>query len=144
MKEPCSIFKNINSWLLSLMTFTKHYWSEGKKCTILVHAGLHGNIQLQIAWHCMIGTLSLTPSSWLLQPYFGHLSCIPVVYMWHITNFKATESECSWKAPLLISIFFRRLIAFLVKLVFLRSYTSAPGGVPWLHGCGRNARSVTK
>ena len=29
-------------------------------------------------------------------------------------------------------------------LVFLWSSTSSPGGVPWLHGYGKNARSVTK
>ena len=36
------------------------------------------------------------------------------------------------------------LIAFLVRLMFLRSCTSVPGRVPLLHGYGRNARSVTK
>ena len=29
-------------------------------------------------------------------------------------------------------------------VVFLWSYTSAPGGVPWLYGYGRNARKVAK
>ena len=35
-------------------------------------------------------------------------------------------------------------IGFLVRLVFLRSYTSASGGMAWLHGCGKNAKSITK
>jgi len=42
---------------------------------------------------------------------------------------------------------------FLFMFVFLRrslgrvwepNYTSVPGGVPWLHGCIRNARNVAK
>ena len=81
----------------------------------------------------------------LLQPYFGCLSCMPIVY---ITNFKRgyqshSESECNWQASPFV-----KLVSFLLSegwwLVFLWPYTSAPGAVPWLHGCGRNARSVTK
>ena len=59
--------------------------------------------------------------------------------MWYITNFKEgyqshSESECSWEASPFVKLVspFRRLIAFLVRLVFLWSYTSLPGGVP---GC---------
>ena len=35
--------------------------------------------------------LELVYSVSFLRPYFGHLSCMPVVYMWHITNFQATN-----------------------------------------------------
>ena len=69
--------------------------------------------------------------------------------MWHITNFKGgyqPHSECSGDASSFVKIVspFRMRIAFLMRLVFLWSYTSVPVGMPWLHGCSRNARSVTK
>ena len=54
-----------------------------------------------------------------------------------------SESKCSREAsPVKLVFPFRRLIAFLVKLVFLWSYKSASGGVPSLHVCGTgtNAR----
>ena len=31
-----------------------------------------------------------------------------------------------------------------VFIFFIWSYTSAPGGVPWLHDCGINARNIAK
>ena len=83
----------------------------------------------------------------LLQPYFGDLSCMPALYVIHYKfqgrlPISLWVRGYSWEvSPFVKLVFpFRRL----VRLVFLWSYTSAPGGMPWLHGCGRNTRSVTK
>ena len=95
---------------------------------------------------CMLVTLLHCINIWVTSTIFWssqlHACCV-----WYITNFKGGyqphfESECSWEASPFIKLsLFRRLLAYLARLVFLWSYTSAPGGVPWLHDCGKN---VTK
>ena len=109
-----------------------------------VHMHAHSRtivVSLQ-AFHVYCKNIWVTSTVFLLSQL--HACCV------HVTHYKLQgyqfhpNAECSWEAsPFCILVAFRRLIAFLVGLVFL-SYTSAPGGVPWLHSCGRNARSVTK
>ena len=57
----------------------------------------------------------------LLQPYFGELSCMPVVCM--------TREGC-----LQLESVFKKLFPFVIN----------QQGVPWLHGYGRNARILAK
>ena len=87
--------------------------------------------------------------------YFNHILVISVVCllcMWHVTNFKGCfqfDSKCIVEKLLhfvRLGSSCRRPIHqhFWWGLVFLWSYASAPGGVSWLHGYGRNARNKAK
>ena len=85
--------------------------------------------------------------------YFSHSLVISVACLlctWHITNFKDASNSIQSAVEKLL--YFARLGScrrpinqhFWWGLVFLWSYASAPGGVPWLHGYGRNARNAAK
>ena len=54
-------------------------------------------------------------------------------------------NQCSWVASLFVKVVspFKRLLAFLVHEVGVSLILHiCPGGVSWLHGCGRNPRRV--
>ena len=58
----------------------------------------------------------------LLQPYFGHLGCMPVVCMTHYKTSKecflfVSKLECSWEASLSIRIFLQKAYSYLVTLL---------------------------
>ena len=81
----------------------------------------------------------------MVQPYFGHLSCIPLVCMTCKVQYNFHQSVVE-KLPSLVKLVspFRKPINqhIIWGLLFLRSYTSAPGEAPWLHSCGRLNHSV--
>ena len=93
----------------------------------------------------------------LLQPHFGHLSCIPFVCMTSKVQGMLYSSNHSVgeKLPSFVKLRlpFRGLITSFQKAyksayqlrLFLWCYTIiCPWIVAWLHGCGRNSRNVAK
>ena len=83
----------------------------------------------------------------LLQPCFGHLSCIP--FVWVTRKVQGMRKGLVEKPPSFIKLVspFRKHINhhFWWGLLFHSLiYKSAPGGVPWLHSCGSNAWKVAK
>ena len=73
---------------------------------------------------CHHALLLYVKTSGLLQPYFGHFICMPVVLCtWHVTNFKGLfqfepKLKCSWDA----SLFGKLVRICLQKAIWLRSY----------------------
>ena len=119
--------------MLTWCVFKWNLCSELVDCTFALFV-------MRIVW-CTVKVFGL------LHKYFGRLSCMPVVYV--ITHYKLqgrlpTSSWIlihSWEASPFVNLpgsisFQKAYIAFLVRFVFLWSYTSAHGRVPWLHGYG--------
>ena len=111
---------------------------------IVIHCTMHSKIPC----HRIHNLLCITVKTFGLLPWSSQLHACCVCDTLQTLGARGyqshSESECNWEGTPYVNFIspFRRLIAFLMRLVFLWSYTSAPGGVPWLHGCGRNSRSV--